>query len=830
MITARDAYAATGRGEPVDIALSITGQPPFTVAITDQPQHGTAEPLDGPAARYTPDPGHLGPDAFSYTATGADGARGTAVVRIDVLADPPAQAVAAAAALAALAASLLPVLAPLLAARATAAQLLDALEPFYLDMFRGPDPAAAWTSFQQSARWAYDRVEPDGTSAQADRMADISASAIINHAQVEQRRQSGASGSKTWWTMLDERVRHTHRPMHGTTVPLNGMFEVGPSNVRMDYPGQPVGPVELWVNCRCVMTFSDHPVTAAAPPEGAPPMPGCTCEQEPADEQLALFDLQEGYELPDEMRWHGVVALEGQPTGDGRSFAEGSITWRQPPLPLRWPRADNGEHLGSVTVGTVERLWREGGRIHAEGVLLENEEADELIGLLAEGAAGGPSIDADSMSLAEGDDAQFGAGRISAVTMVAIPAFDLRINLGPAPQDALAAAGISQEPWDGSPSRFTQEQWERSTVLHRCDDGTKDCHALPVREPDGTLNRSAVHAAAGRIGQVDASVEQVSAARRALLAAYAELGEEPPASLVAAVFARGPGWVTNPAATARLHHYWTKGEGAAKVRWGTPGDFRRLRAYLAEHISPRFLNRVAAQWHKDALGYWPGECGRPGNPPCRGSVTAAGGDAALFADPGLDGPTPTTIDGDRIYGHLAAWRMPDGSPACHIGLRGGCTVPPRSASRYAFYRTGTYMTSSGPVSVGQITMGTGHAAAADDDGVPISAAAAAAHYDDTGSAVADVAVGEDEHGIWFNGLLRPGATQEQRAALLASSLSGDWRSISGRLELVAVLAVNVPGFPVVRPLAASGARVAAVRSAMAGQRIAAAAAVVEGGQ
>jgi hypothetical protein len=30
----------------------------------------------------------------------------------------------------------------------------------------------------------------------------------------------------------------------------------------------------------------------------------------------------------------------------------------------------------------------------------------------------------------------------------------------------------------------------------------------------------------------------------------------------------------------RLHVYWVHGEGAAKIRWGTPGDFQRCVDHL----------------------------------------------------------------------------------------------------------------------------------------------------------------------------------------------------------------------------------------------------------
>jgi hypothetical protein len=76
--------------------------------------------------------------------------------------------------------------------------------------------------------------------------------------------------------------------------------------------------------------------------------------------------------------------------------------------------------------------------------------------------------------------------------------------------------------------------------------------------------------------------------------------------------------------------------------------------------------------------------------------------------------------------------------------------------------------------------------------------------------MADVAAGEDAFGIWVAGALRPDATPEQVRALRASAPSGDWRPIGGRLELVAVCQVNVPGFPVARACVASGSLTALV--------------------
>jgi hypothetical protein len=80
------------------------------------------------------------------------------------------------------------------------------------------------------------------------------------------------------------------------------------------------------------------------------------------------------------------------------------------------------------------------------------------------------------------------------------------------------------------------------------------------------------------------------------------------------------------------------------------------------------------------------------------------------------------------------------------------------------------------------------------------------HYDSTSSGVADIAIGEDDFGIWVAGSVRPGVTEEQIYELRASDISGDWRDTGGSdLELVAALAVNVNGFPVIS-VAASGGR------------------------
>jgi hypothetical protein len=193
----------------------------------------------------------------------------------------------------------------------------------------------------------------------------------------------------------------------------------------------------------------------------------------------------------------------------------------------------------------------------------------------------------------------------------------------------------------------------------------------------------------------------------------------------------------------------------------------------------------------EAVPSTPGQAGTP----ITASVSVAP-PAAWFANPALTEPTPLSISEDgRIRGHLATWGT------CHTGYADQCVSPPASPSKYAYFRTGAILTREGTeIATGRLTMDTRHAAA--DSG----ASSAMRHYDHTGTAVADVSAGEDAHGIWVAGALRTGLSPGQVRTLRASPLSGDWRRIAGSLELIAALAVNVPGFPVPRTagLVASG--------------------------
>jgi hypothetical protein len=160
--------------------------------------------------------------------------------------------------------------------------------------------------------------------------------------------------------------------------------------------------------------------------------------------------------------------------------------------------------------------------------------------------------------------------------------------------------------------------------------------------------------------------------------------------------------------------------------------------------------------------------------------------SAWFVDPQLSVPTGITVtDEGRVYGHAAMWG------ACHIGQDDVCVQPPHEESHPYFMTGEVIVEGDRRAAVGQITVGTNHA------GLHLGAAPATEHYEHTGHAVADVCVGNDAHGIWVAGAIRPGADPLLVHELRASGqVSGDWRRIGSSLRLVGLLAVNIPGFPV----------------------------------
>jgi hypothetical protein len=61
-----------------------------------------------------------------------------------------------------------------------------------------------------------------------------------------------------------------------------------------------------------------------------------------------------------------------------------------------------------------------------------------------------------------------------------------------------------------------------------------------------------------------------------------------------------------------LRRYWTRGKGALKIRWGTPGDWTRCVRQLSKYMGPRAKGYCQLR-HKEATGVYTGSRANPGN-------------------------------------------------------------------------------------------------------------------------------------------------------------------------------------------------------------------------
>ena len=76
-------------------------------------------------------------------------------------------------------------------------------------------------------------------------------------------------------------------------------------------------------------------------------------------------------------------------------------------------------------------------------------------------------------------------------------------------------------------------------------------------------------------------------------------------SVLVAIMAAG-GVDRNKGNAEKLRRYWLSGEGAAKIRWNTPGDWTRCVRQLSKYMGPRAKGYCALR-HKEATGMWTGD-------------------------------------------------------------------------------------------------------------------------------------------------------------------------------------------------------------------------------
>lgn len=474
--------------------------------------------------------------------------------------------------------------------------------------------------------------------------------------------------------------------------------------------------------------------------------------------------------------WTAVIGRLGVPTGDGRVIMPYGFTTRDLPLPLSWQEMSDYGHDKSVVVGRMDTVQVDPmtGDVNATGVWLDESIIPEVAKAreLVSNRVIGPSMDAGACEMeyqctggGEGhfdDDGYhepelmgevcvFTAYECAGATLVSVPAFT-GVWLATDGESALTAAGARTSGWSDMPVDTNATEWDSSAAEKNV------ASWAGVDEQDATESDWAKYARAFLWQDPDADPMTKGAYKL------------PVADVVDGEL------MINP------HGVYAVAGALSGARGGTDipqdaqdtikGTVRTLYGKIAKALDDDTIEAPFAALTASAVAVPP---------------------MGWFANPGLDGPTPITIDADgRVFGHAALWGT------CHIGLP-GCVTPPQSQSGYAYFRTGATYTDGGEIPTGKLTVGGGHA-----DG-QLGYAATAEHYDNACAAVATVAAGEDEYGIWVAGAVLATATEQQVEALRQSPLSGDWRDIGGSLEMVACHAVNVPGFPVPRPRAAIAA-------------------------
>lgn len=659
-------------------------------------------------------------------------------------------------------------------------ELTQAAGQLWLEHFEAEAPGRPfqrpYDRFRGNVAESLERTrQPEGEvdEAQIERVTNWLSTYAVNAGTV-----AGAYGRgiryKRWTTMHDAAVRDIHVPLDGQVAPIGGTFDVAGS--KLGYPGEPIGPPEVWINCRClampaartgetmsVRTYTvgpdeqielDNPSIIPSDDAFATTVDETDIAVEVADEdELPVDELEEGEELITEIPVHGVAAIEGKPTGDGRSFDRDAVSFGALPQPLgyEFESSHGGDNSRVAFIGRIDEYWKVDKGDYVEvrwrGVVHpDKEHAGEAIDGIIDGSRGGLSIIADEMAL-----------NVEATQA----AYDAAEGEGKQPVQHLSLARIRR--FDMVPTGAYQEAYIALGGAF---------------EDELDEDERAALAACGCLEPAEVDAEALTAA-----ASFAPGTKD------------GPGWITHPIPTQRIRNYWVRGKGAAKIRWGVGGDFNRCRMQLAKYVqNPEWLAGLCANMHYEALGIWPaqhaGHSARSGAPLALAASATA---RTVFPAEGFEevptsGAIPMRIDPEtrRIWGYVAQWG------SCHLGIQGMCQQAPFSKNDYAFFLKGIVDTDKGEQRVGVITYGIGHASDR------MRAAAATAHYDKTDAIRAYINVGENAYGIWYSGYLDPDVTDEQIAKMRAiGAVSGDWRSYTGRpedMELIGLVVVNTPAF------------------------------------
>ena len=301
-------------------------------------------------------------------------------------------------------------------------------------------------------------------------------------AQLEEQ-DTGQPLDKMWLSLHDDRVRTTHQHADRQRRPLAADFQVGGFSLR--YPGDPLGPPEEVIGCRCVVVVLDSApdslenayAASAAPTEG---------------------NLMAGRTFEALLMPAGVIGR----SGISMLSAEAKLLDTKLPLALKWQPADIPAHDGSLTVGAIETLEMRDGGLWGTGTLLDGPDTEQAIQQIEAGVTA-PSAElvVRTETLADGEgnpitpesaEALWESGEqvimrmdeveIVGASLVSVPEFrETSIALGEAAEqdapdmEAIAAAAVITEP-EYDEIMFAPPELAEPTPIHVDDDGHVSGH------------------------------------------------------------------------------------------------------------------------------------------------------------------------------------------------------------------------------------------------------------------------------------------------------------------------------------------------------------------